>query len=194
MQRRPFAAQAGIAVRPEAGIAIGPILFIIAILGILVAALSAGSGSFGSAATADRIKADVRGQANLIRAKVQECYMATMGNPSFDYPDGPTPAGTPVKSLLCPGDPAGLQNFWSGKRPTSLPPNPRGFNDWVYYNYAAGRCIKLVPSAPPGSDVQNALKATAALFSPSEIYLNTGGDYSFSVWLTPLDTPKACGS
>ncbi len=179
---------------PQAGIAIGPILFIIAILGVLVAALSANTGSFGSAATSDRIKADVRGQANLIRSKVQECYMATMGNPLFDYPDGPTPNGTLVKNLTCPGDPTGLQNFWSGKRPTALPPNPRGFDDWVYYNYAAGRCILLKPTTAPGLDIQNALKATAGLFGPSEVYLNSGGDYSFSVWLTPLDTTKVCGT
>lgn len=181
-----------------AGIAIGPILFIIALLGVIVAALSAGTGSWGTAATSDRIKADLRGQANLIRAKVQECYMATIGNAGFDYPAGPTPNGTAVTAMTCPGDPAGQQNLWSGKRPASPPATPKGFQPWVYYNYVSGsnpvRCIILTPSSAPGTDVRNALAATAALFGTSEIYLNTGGDYSFSVWLTPLDTPKVCGT
>src|SRR5580692_5056365 len=43
----------------DAGIAIGPILFIIAILGILAAAIAAGSGSFTSSTTneSDKTKA-----------------------------------------------------------------------------------------------------------------------------------------
>src|SRR5580658_2534770 len=40
----------------DAGIAIGPILFIIAILGILAAAIAAGSGSFTSGTTAESSK------------------------------------------------------------------------------------------------------------------------------------------
>lgn len=44
---------------PDAGIAIGPILFIIAVLGILAAAIAAGSGSFttGTASESNRAKA-----------------------------------------------------------------------------------------------------------------------------------------
>src|SRR5580698_4104592 len=44
---------------PDAGIAIGPILFIIAILGILAAAIAAGSGSFtnGTASESNSTKA-----------------------------------------------------------------------------------------------------------------------------------------
>ncbi|MDD3370821.1 MAG: hypothetical protein PHE27_03225 [Alphaproteobacteria bacterium] len=43
-------------VGPEAGIAIGPILFIIAILGILAAAIAAGSGTFMGSKTAESNK------------------------------------------------------------------------------------------------------------------------------------------
>jgi type II secretory pathway pseudopilin PulG len=43
--------------RADAGIAIGPILFMIAILGILAAAISAGSGQFSNDTTNDSAKA-----------------------------------------------------------------------------------------------------------------------------------------
>jgi len=42
---------------PNAGIAIGPILFIIAVLGILAAAIAAGSGSFSTGATGESNRA-----------------------------------------------------------------------------------------------------------------------------------------
>ena len=176
----------------HAGIAIGPILFIVAILAVLVAALSSGTGTFSSAATGDRVKADVKSQANLIRAKVQECYMATIGNATFDYPAGPTPSGVLVKNMICPGDPSGQQGLWTGKRPASLPATPRGFNDWVYFNYGAGRCIIITPTAV-STDITNALLAVQKQFGPTETYFNTS-DSSLSIWLTPLDTTKKCGT
>ena len=40
---------------PNAGIAIGPILFIIAILAILAAAIAAGSGSFTAGTTSESV-------------------------------------------------------------------------------------------------------------------------------------------
>ena len=43
--------------RRDAGIALGPILFIIAILAILAAAIAAGSGSFNASTAADGNKA-----------------------------------------------------------------------------------------------------------------------------------------
>lgn len=177
------------------GIAIGPILFIIAIMAVLVTALSSGMGDFGNNATVDRIKSDVRGQANLIRAKVQECYMTTMGSTNFGFPDGPAPGGTLVKDMACPGDPTGAQNLWSGARPTSLPPTPTGFNDWVYLNYERGRCLLLKPKEDkPSTAMQEGLTATAKFFGAKEVFLAKNADWSLSIWLTPLDIPVRCGS
>lgn len=177
----------------NAGIAIGPILFIVAMLSIIVAALSSGLGSFGGNATIDRIKSDVRGQANLFRSKIQECYMITMGNENFGYPAGPTPSGVAVKNLQCPGDPAGKQNIWSGARPTAFPVNPQGFNDWIYFNYSDGRCLLLTPSGTASTTMRQGINAVANYFAAREKYIDSS-DYSLSIWLTPLDTPKKCGT
>lgn len=181
--------------KAQRGIAIGPILFIIALLAIIVMAMSSGMGNFGMSTTVDRIKSDVRGQANLIRSKVQECYMTTMGATSFGYPDGPTPSGTKVIDLTCPGDPTGQQNIWTGARPTSLPATPQNFSDWVYFNYNKGRCIRLTPAGAAATQaaVQEGLTQVAKYFGPKEVYLNSSGDWSLSIWLTPLATPIRCG-
>lgn len=179
----------------QPGIAIGPILFIVAILAVLAGAMSSGFGSYGVSATEDRIKTEIRGQANLIRAKIQECYMTTMGSLNFDYPSGPTPNGTLVTNLDCPGDPTGQQNIWRGARPTSLPPVPRGFGEWYYYNYNKGRCIIITPTTSGASQagVQSGLTIVKNTFNTNEVYLD-GTDKSLSIWLTPLATPVKCGS
>jgi hypothetical protein len=176
----------------NSGIAIGPILFVVAILGVLGVMLSSGTGSMSSNTTVDRIKTELRGQANLIRAKMQECYMITMGNSGFGHPAG---SNTDVSAVSCPGDPSGQQNLWRGARPASLPPTIPGFGEWKYYNYATGRCISIATSSSsPSQAVKDGLNTLAALFNTNEKHLNTTGAWVFSVWLTPMATPVQCGS
>jgi len=176
----------------HAGIAIGPILMVIALLAVIAGVMAAGSGTFSSNASVDRIRTEVRGQANLIRAKIQECYMVTMGNLNFGYPIG---SGVLVRNLNCPGDPTGDQNLWTGARETDLPPAVPGFDEWVYYNYASGRCISIKPtSSTPPLAIRDGLTILSGLFSVNERHLDTAGDWTLSIWLTPLTTTKKCGT
>jgi len=172
------------------GFAIGPILMVIALLAVLGSLLAGGMGAFSTNATVDRIRSEIRGQANLIRAKVQECYMVTMGNSGFGYP---TSSNVQVRNLDCPGDPTGQQNLWRGARPASLPPPVPGFSEWMYFNYAKGRCIVATPGSA-GSATKDGLTAVSTLFNANEVYLNTAGDWSISIWLTPIASPVKCGT
>lgn len=176
----------------QLGIAIGPILMVVALLAVLAGLFSSGMGSFGNSATVDRIRTDIRGQANLIRAKIQECYMVTMGNQGFDWPAG---SGVTVRNLTCPGDPAAAQNIWSGRRPASLPPPVPGFGEWFYHNYAQGRCIGIRPTGGVATGgVADGLRIVAGLFNVNEVHLDQAGDWTLSIWLTPLTTTRKCGT
>ncbi len=176
----------------QRGIAIGPILMVIALLAVIGGLLASGSGTFSSNASVDRIRTELRGQVNLIRSKIQECYMVTMGNVSFDYPIG---SNTLVRNLDCPGDPSGDRNLWTGARETDLPPPVPGFNEWTYYNYASGRCISIAPtSSSPPQAVRDGLTILSGLFSANERHLDTAGDWTLSIWLTPLTTTRKCGT
>lgn len=177
----------------QRGIAIGPILMVVALLAILGGLFSSGLGSFSTNASVDRIRTDIRGQANLIRSKIQECYMITMGAQGFGWPIG---SGIDVRNLECPGDPAGQQNIWSGRRPASLPPPVPGFGEWVYHNYAQGRCIAItpIPAAATAASTRDGLRIVAALFNGNEVHLDQAGDWTLSIWMTPLVTPVKCGS
>jgi len=156
--------------QPYSGIAIGPILFIIAILGIIAAFMASGNSGFNTAAVADRITADVSTQANLIRTKILECNTIRSTNNNYDgYPcsfsnlatnpscstSGATLAAVAVSALTCPGDPSGSQSLWTGARPLSLPTPTSGFAAWNYINTnttglggspTGGRCIWIAPT------------------------------------------------
>ena len=156
--------------RSEAGIAIGPILFVIALLAVLAAAMSAGGGGFGLAGTTDRVAIDIFMQANLIRTKINECNITygTTCDPilvqsgtcdNYDgYPSslsGGVVTPTLVSALNCKGAPTGQQNLWTGARPVQLPAPTKGFNPWYYVNSNAigpggsatgGRCIYATTS------------------------------------------------
>lgn len=142
----------------EAGIALGPILFVLAILGILAAVLSAGSGSFGTAGITDRVAADIATQANLIRAKINECNLMYGTSSNFDGYPSSGGISIDISTVACSGDPSSptnLQNIWSGNRPANLPPPTSGFGNWYYINTnnsglsgsaAGGRCIWTKPT------------------------------------------------
>lgn len=202
----------------QSGIAIGPILFVIAILALLAAVISAGFGDFGVASTADRVAADVQSQANLIRAKINECNIKYGTNANYDgYPASDATNGTVVSALNCAGDPAGQQNLWSGARTTSLPPPTTGFNNWFYINTngaglggpaTGGRCMWITPSVnnPSGNSgiIQGLSKAAskftnqttcsdAATCSTAEVIYNpASSSQKFVLWITPpTGTPSS---
>jgi hypothetical protein len=195
----------GIGRNKEAGFAIGPILFVIAILGILALVVAAGFGDFSSAGTTDRITADMTSQANLIRSKINECNIKYGTNLNFDgYPQ--TPASGLVADVTCDGDPVGEQNIWQGQRATTLPPPTGGFGPWHYINTnstglggtaTGGRCIWTAPSSsnPAGNPgiVSGLTKAAskfdnAASCSPNcpreVIYDPASVSQKFIMWIT----------
>jgi type II secretory pathway pseudopilin PulG len=201
--------------RPDAGIAIAAILFVIALLALIGSVIAAGSGSFSTASVTDRVQADIATQANLIRSKINECNLMYGTNSNYDgYPSSDATNGTLVSALTCTGDPSGMQSLWSGERPANLPPPSSGFNNWYYINTngsglggsaAGGRCIWITPSvsSPSGNTgVVAGLSKAANKFSngtscspscpPEVVYDPASTSQKFVVWITlPTGTPNS---
>jgi type II secretory pathway pseudopilin PulG len=193
----------------DAGIAIGPILFVLAILGILASVFAAGgSGSLGAAGTTDRVEAEIVNQANLIRSKIQECELqyevngtnyASAPCAGDPYPCSDQTTGTLASALTCPNDPLDGSNersLWSGLRPASFPPASRGFNEWYYMNAGAsgGRCIWTAPTNGDGSTatVDGLRRATRKFTSQEVSYDSASEGQKFVVFITrPTGTVDA---
>jgi type II secretory pathway pseudopilin PulG len=193
---------------PDAGFAIGPILFVLALLGILAAVIAAGSGDFSTASVADRVYNDIYSQANLIRTKINECNLKWGTNNNGDGYPASDPAGTLVCALACIGDPSAAQggndcagnpmtqqNLWNGMRPALLPPPTSGFNQWNYVNAGSsgGRCIWTQPSATASQGVIAGLTKAASKFSSQEVtYDSAGNSQNFVIWITvPTGAPSS---
>jgi hypothetical protein len=199
----------------EAGFAIGPILFVIAILALLAVVVSAGFGDFSAAGTTDRISADLTMQANLIRAKINECNIKYGTNANYDgYPSSDPSAGILVSAINCEGDTVGGQNIWQGMRATTLPPPTTGFGAWRYINTNAvglggtatgGRCIWTAPTMTDPNrntaSVAGLTKAaskfnTATSCTPNcprdVVYDPASPSQKFVMWITlPTGTPDS---
>lgn len=195
----------------SSGIAIGPILFVLAMLALLATVMTSGFGEFGTASVSDRISADTVSQANLIISKINECNIKYGTNNNFDgYPSSDTDEGTLVSQLNCEGDPPGLQNLWTGQRSTTLPPPTYGFKPWRYINTNSaglggtaigGRCIWTRPTAGNAASskgVVDGLTKAANKFSNSPSFSSTSqviydpesASQKFIVWVTmPTGTP-----
>ncbi len=197
---------------PQAGIAIGPILFVLALLAIIGVVMSSGMGGFSQAGVIDRISADVSTQANLIRAKINECTteygtgcgtgVVTSGSCSnFDgYPSSVSSGSAvaiDIKTVACQGDQTGQQNIWTGARPTTLPPPTTGFNDWEYINTntvglggsaSGGRCIFITPTDP--SAAQNAALVAGLTKAANKFTHNTSNDGASEVNYDPASTSQ----
>lgn len=186
------------------GIAIGPILFIIALLAVLATAMSAGTGGFQISGMVDRISADIGAQANMIRTTINQCnlqYQLALSSGSVDplgtdppggFPTSSTVNGTPVSDLKC--DPMGGASLWGA---VLLPPPTKGFNAWKYINNGSvnGRCIWTTPSTSnPSSDqgVIGGLTRAASKFNAGAavdmahevIYDPASTSQKFVVWIT----------
>lgn len=189
----------------SAGIAIGPILFVIALLAILAMAVSSGNGDYQVASVADRVKADIVGQANMIRSAITQCNMdysmaVSIGSVTTASETWPTSdsAGSAVSAVTC--TPMGSTSLWSDKL---LPPPTSGFNAWVYVNAGAsgGRCIYAAPSsASPNVGILSGLAnaankfntATAYSAASEVIYDPNSSSHKFIVWLTlPTGSPSS---
>ncbi|MGB4102201.1 MAG: hypothetical protein WBK91_09900 [Alphaproteobacteria bacterium] len=168
--------------RRQSGIAIGPILFVIALLGVLAAFFSSDSGNMGGAAREDTITATLAAQANLIRSKFNECNMI---RDSWPVGDG---TGTAVSAVTCPGDPAGQDNLWTGARMNQLAPPPQRFNNWTYYDYSGtggGRCVKISPISASDPATKAGIRRAFAKFTSLEAdYDSNGVAQSLVIWIT----------
>jgi type II secretory pathway pseudopilin PulG len=177
----------------NAGIAIGPILFVIALLGVLAAAFASSSTSMNSATKADSITPLLETQAQLIRNKFYECNTIRSVWPISDS------AGTTLASVECQGDPSGLRNLWSGARNVLLPAPPKDFNAWTYFDQSAtggGRCVMIRPSsttlAASAAIRQGIAKAYAKFTTQEADYAPTGTNQKLIIWITrPTGSPHS---
>jgi len=153
---------------PQAGFAIGALLFVVALLALLGIVIAAGGGGFSNAGMADRITPNITQQANLIRSVVNQCNIQFLAARALCNTTGTCPSctlitgascsvtvtntdpypqstgsGTAVGSLVC--DPAGGQSLWTQ---TLMPQPTSGFTNWTYYDGqdSGGRCIWIEPS------------------------------------------------
>lgn len=187
------------------GIAIGPILMVIALVAVIIGAMSLGSGDTAGAMSADKVTADLRGQTDMIRAKISECIFLTRRDttPQFMYPSD-SALGTPVlvKDLTCPRDPTGGQHLWSGIRPATLPAPPTGFDDWIYVNHGdpaliapGGTCISIQPSAGQASSprIREGIQKALLRLAPSEYtYDPNSSDQRIIIWIRKPQTGSTC--
>jgi hypothetical protein len=167
----------------EAGVAIGPILFVIALLGVLAVYMSSGNSNMGGAAREDTITTLLHSQANLIRSKMAECNMIRGGWPAGDG------SGTAVTALTCPGDPSGKESLWTDTRPSQLAPPPQNFGAWTYFDYSGtggGRCVRIAPSSGASEPaVRNGIRRAFGKFTTQEAdYQTAGSVQSFVIWIT----------
>jgi hypothetical protein len=188
---------------PSAGIAIGPILFVIALLGILAMTMSQNIGDFGVAGRMDRTTTELRSQANLIRSKINECNMLSTGKGGCStYWPTSTGAGTLVSELECACDGTTDKNIWTGQRPAQLPPPPQNFADWYYVNGGAsgGRCIRIQPTnttIAADAGIKAGIAKAATHFATNEVSYTSGSTgQRFVIWITrATGTPDAnCSS
>lgn len=197
MRHRMYSGNGSVSRRavPDAGIAIGIILFIVALLGVVTVAMSSGSNTVGSTIVMDRVRSDIKSQANLIRAKILECnmYSAERGELADKYPAS-TGAGTAVDALEClaydsSGVASSLTPLWTGAHSATLPAPPSGFDKWYYKNdgVTGGRCIRIQPLAPNVGDagIKAGLVQASAAFSDQEAdYLPASASQRFILWIT----------
>ncbi len=196
----------------DAGIAIGVLLFALAIIAAVTIALTGGNMMGNSTATIDRINAEVRSQADLIKAKIIQCYNDGLDAKKVDcqnntfvagtgwtragcspidttafYPTS-TGTGTAMASVTCPSFTAS-SNLWTGQQPTMLPPPSNGLAGWYYVNAgdSGGRCIRIQPVAGTVNDatVRAGLAQATNAFSANEVVYSAGSaSQRFILWIT----------
>ncbi|MGE3770904.1 MAG: hypothetical protein AB7G06_08155 [Bdellovibrionales bacterium] len=74
--------------RRHSGIAIGPILMVLALIAVIMTALSIGTGDLSGAISQDRISNDLRAQIDMVKAKIGECVYMTRRDPPHAWARG----------------------------------------------------------------------------------------------------------
>ena len=141
----------------ETGSALVYILIAIALLAALTASFMQPASQQTTSQNIVKTAADLKSQADLIRAAIQECVLIYPGGdqstPSVvlqnnPYPINPSstyftsPAGSDdVQNIRCPGNPGDTTDhsaIFGAMTGKSLPAPPALFEDWVYYSGANG--------------------------------------------------------
>ncbi len=198
----------------DSGIAIGMVLFGLALLAVVSVAMGVGgNNNLSSVISIDRSTADLKSQGLLIATKIRDCFSNGIDNKKLDcsnntyipgtgwsrpgcspidpaafYPAS-SGSGTPVENLNCPSFGAGIQNLWTGQVPALLPPPSSGFDIWYYVNAGdgGGRCIRTQPlaSTVDDSSMRAGLLEASASFSANEVsYVPTSTSQRFILWIT----------
>lgn len=179
----------------SAGIAIGPILFILAMIGAIGVYMSSGNDSYTSASTADRVTSNIVSQANLIRSAINQCNLQYLSDislanstPGESYPYGSaTGTATAVSLLQCDPDLKGTSSLWSDK---TLPANP-GFGDWTYYNAGSTtneRCFYTIPTTMSAATTQGLTTAANKFNNATAWGTGTGQSKTAEVYYNPAGT------
>ncbi len=215
----------------QKGSALVYILIAIALLAALTATFMDSSSQQTTSQNAFNTVTELNSQINFIRSAIQECvltYPAGDTTPGYaalwhgynePYPifpnnayftgatPGPTAVGTSwVSDLRCPGNPGDSNEhalIFGGKSGKFLPPPPKLFSPWSYYNMEDGVFI-LIGTDKTDSYLTTALEKLDDQFSECEADVITGpfsmtsddplfvcptGATCFRVWL--MSSPSA---
>jgi hypothetical protein len=156
---------------PQAGIAIGPILFIIAILAILAAAIAAGSGSFTSGTTTEsnRTKSS---------ALVQIGENLKIGMDRITMEGGIDPAGVDINALNTSATNALFSPVGGGiSAPSASMANNPATDQWYYVQgpinglgTSASETFAVLRVSPGVcAEINNRVTGTAATPSPADL-------------------------
>lgn len=136
----------------ERGSALIYILIAIALLAALTATFMDSSSQQTSSQNTFNTVTDLNSQVNFIRSSIQECILTYPEgdaalvstdntpypiNPTSTYLSAPRPATDLVSGLRCPGNPGDSNDhadIFAGSSGKFLPPPPKLFNPWLYYN------------------------------------------------------------
>lgn len=139
----------------EQGSALVYILIAIALLAVLTATFMGSSSDQTTSQKTINIAAELKSQINLIRSTIDECIItypegdsALVNTTNIPYPILPSsnyladPVGSwEVSYIRCPGNPGNSndhQKLFGGSSGKTLPPPPKPFWNWIYYNGIEG--------------------------------------------------------
>jgi hypothetical protein len=182
--------------RSQSGSALIYILIAVALLAALTVSLMEPSSQQAQSQNTTNLVTSIDSQINFITSAIQECVLSHPDQDSeltstqqknAPYPINPkdpyftaqsadpgVASTDEVKEIRCPGNPGGSgatnqdhAKIFGGTSGKFLPPPPKLFNDWVYYNGADGVFIML-SSDKTDSFIQTALTRLDEMYSNCE--------------------------
>ncbi len=198
----------------QRGSALIYILIAIALLAALTMAFVEPSGQQSRAQNSYKQATDIKGQAELIRAAIQDCVITypagdsgvTDSPYSAPYPVTPSSTYQPVgnrdanekaSSIRCPGNPGGTNDhgvIFGGTTGRFFPAKPALMDDWVYKNSTGGVYI-MTKTNKTDLYLQEAMQKVKATYDACEAdYITDGsapctaGYYCLRIWVLRTTT------